>query len=709
MKTKHSRLTPGGLTRVIAGLILLTQTAMAQQWTANTLPPGLIGWWQAEGNYLDTVGGNNLSPDGGVTFAPGRFGQAFHFDGITGSAYCTGAAALNGWTQFTLEAWINLDITNDVPNGSAGRGIISRVGNAANNGMNNYGYQFGTFDNSTGLFCQFNANGQAWPSYQTTGLFPQPLVTGVWYHVAATYDHNATVLYFNGSPLVTNVVGPVTIATSTSSFRISKDDNGNVPFPGRIDDVRIYNRALTAAEIAYLYTGPWPSYGAQIFPVVTNDTAPFGDSVACAGTNYLVGIQGDITTSDNYAITAQLFGPAGTPVGARISPVPGHTGGTPLVASSGTNFLMAWPDDYLGGSNSSISAQLVTPSGGLIGGMIAITTNSAQNKVRLVYGAGEYLAIWNDFSSGVNWAIYGQLVSASGALLGGNFLICPPANGQDEKGSFAAFDGTNFLVVLQYNSTAGGDHNVTSGVFVSPSGAVGTLFAIGQTISPNRNFASVLFNGTNYLVLWNFDSETNGAGNPVWNIYGRFVTPTGTFPGNEFPIVTNGNPLYPSAAFDGANYLMSWNVNFPATNSNVQFQFLNAGGQPMGPPFVPFPAQGSEVPMLTLPIYDGRQFVSVTTLSADGGTPTNNEGNYGAYIPASTAPPQFGPGSFYGNQQFLLSLAGTPGINYAIQMATNLAAPNWTALATNSPTNGPFTFTDTAATNGARFYRAVKR
>src|SRR5208283_5195941 len=36
----------------------------------------------------------------------------------------------------------------------------------------------------------------------------------------------------------------------------SKDDNLNCPFAGRIDDARIYQRALSAAEIAYLYAGP---------------------------------------------------------------------------------------------------------------------------------------------------------------------------------------------------------------------------------------------------------------------------------------------------------------------------------------------------------------------------------------------------------------------------------------------------------------------
>ena len=90
--------------------------------------------------------------------------------------------------------------------------------------------------------------------------------------------------------------------------------------------------------------------------------------------------------------------------------------------------------------------------------------------------------------------------------------------------------------------------------------------------------------------------------------------------------------------------------------------------------------------------------------------PTNNAGIYGVFILASTAPPIFTPGAAYASQHFSASLAGTPGINYAIQMATNLIAPSWTALVTNSPTNSTFTFTftDTSATNRSRFYRAAK-
>jgi len=438
-----------------------------------------------------------------------------------------------------------------------------------------------------------------------------------------------------------------------------------------------------------------PLHGGQVFPIVTNDTMAMGFSVACAGTNYLAGIKGDFVTNSEFQITAQLFNPAGTPIGGRINPVPGHTEGNgnplcPFVASSGTNFLMVWPDDYLNGPYSSVSGQIISPSGGLVGGWFALTTNSQQGFTTpepVAYGGGEYLVVWDDYRNG-NVSIYGQLVSANGALVGSNILICAPFNGaQDEQSATVAFDGTNFLVTW-FNVIAVNSQNITYGAFVSLSGTVGTPFAIGQTISAERNPLYTVFNGTNYFVVWNFSSGTEGS------IYGRFVTPSGSFIGGEFAVETNVNKPLPVLAFDGADYLFC---------SGVQCQFLNPSGQPVGPQFTPFSAQGNETPMSTTAIYDGKQFVSVATLGSE-----TNAGVYGAFIPASTTPPQFGHGASYSNRQFSLSLTGTPGISYAIEMATNLVPVRWASLVTNSPTNGTFSFTDTSATNRSRFYRAVK-
>jgi len=257
VKTKHSRLNFSRLAEALAGLALLAQTATAQQWSTNTLPPGLISWWSADGNTLDVTGVNPASSSG-QTYVPGRFGQAFHFNGLNQSVAAPGSASLDQWTQFTLEAWMKLDQTEDVAGGAPGRMVINRVGNATDHANFNQGYQFGFWNNARSLVLAFNTNGQAWPGFYTEAVLPASLPTNVWLHYAATYDHNAVTLYLNGVPVKTNVIGAATVAHSSSAFRIGMDDNGNCPFPGSIDDVRVYNRALSKGEIAYLYQGPTP-------------------------------------------------------------------------------------------------------------------------------------------------------------------------------------------------------------------------------------------------------------------------------------------------------------------------------------------------------------------------------------------------------------------------------------------------------------------
>jgi hypothetical protein len=475
-----------------------------------------------------------------------------------------------------------------------------------------------------------------------------------------------------------------------------------------IMETRIQNLFLAFGLAVAFFFGQ--AQATTIFPIATNN-ADSSASMALDGTNYLVGIQGDYAgPSLGYYITAQMFGPTGALIGSRINPVPGHTTSgwplTPFTACSGSNYLMVWPDNYLAGSYSSISGQLISPSGGLIDGMIAITTNSQQGMCSVAYGGGKYLVVWNDFTTTPNGAVYGQLVSTAGALLGGSFVIGADVYGQGADDASAAFDGTNFLVGWTLNFS-GGSHNVTYGVFISPSGTMGTPFAIGQTASANLHGPPFLiFNGTNYLAVWNYQSAPGNPG--IVDIHGRFVTPSGTFPGNEFVIVTNARIA--GLAFDGANYLQCSSVNLGATNSNVQFQFLNSGSQPTGPQFTPFKPQGNEVPLVASLLYDGKRFVSAATLAAGGGfINTINVSIYGTFIPASTAPPQLAVAAPFANHQFSLTLAGTPGLNYAIQAATNLPGSNWMPLVTNSPTNGTFSFTDTSATNSSRFYRAVKQ
>ncbi len=179
--------------------------------TVNALPPscdptpaGLVSWWTGQSNANDSFGANNGTLVGGVTFTNGEVGQAFSFDGVSGTVDVPDSPGLELTSQITIEAWIKPLTTN------GDQSIIAKI--SASPKIN--GYQFALSGNKLGGI--FNSPGLTWPS--SSVLCPLPFVPGTWYHVAWTYDQSAMKLYFNGQPVATNVIGPQPIATSSADL-----------------------------------------------------------------------------------------------------------------------------------------------------------------------------------------------------------------------------------------------------------------------------------------------------------------------------------------------------------------------------------------------------------------------------------------------------------------------------------------------------------
>jgi hypothetical protein len=86
---------------------------------------------------------------------------------------------------------------------------------------------------------------------------PAALPVDTWSHVAATYDGATHRLYVNGAP-VASVSRTGKIGTSPKPLRIGGNSVFGEWFSGTIDEVRVYNRALTAAEVSADRTRPIP-------------------------------------------------------------------------------------------------------------------------------------------------------------------------------------------------------------------------------------------------------------------------------------------------------------------------------------------------------------------------------------------------------------------------------------------------------------------
>ena len=231
MNTKRSLLS---LSIAVAALMIL----------ATDTHGSLVAWWRAEGNAKDSAGGANGVLEN-VAFAPGRVGQAFQFNGTNASVRVPDSGNLDVTSNWTLAAWIYT--TNLGGHKGGGQGVVSKVGG----GGGNYGYQFGILDGTGAVFLQFNQAGGGWPSFSLqAGRVP----LRSWTFIAGTYNNNIMAIYVNGVLAGSKTVGPRNVANSSSNFRIGLDDNGNVDFSGRIDEVRVYNHALTSGEITRLFS-----------------------------------------------------------------------------------------------------------------------------------------------------------------------------------------------------------------------------------------------------------------------------------------------------------------------------------------------------------------------------------------------------------------------------------------------------------------------
>jgi hypothetical protein len=380
---------------------------------------------------------------------------------------------------------------------------------------------------------------------------------------------------------------------------------------------------------------------ATVFPIATNPAVVnFGGGVGFDGANYIVGF-----IAGTNVVNQRVSGTNGSLLGSQIV-VGSNPGFPPAIAGAfgKTNYLMTWSDNSVS-SGVDMFGQFVSKSGttnGLPRFPLLSTSDynsqgyAFQTVEALASDGTNFLVVWQDQNTA---NFYGQLVTPSGSLSGSEFLI----SSQSGNGNSAAvyFGKTNYLVVWQSNN-GGNNADQTYGEFVSRSGVPGGSFQIGQTASNDQNPLAIGFDGTNYMVAWNWD---NSSGN--WDIYGRLVSQTGAFPGGELQLVTDpGSQVLPALAFDGANYLMAWgDGSFNVSNPTVRFQFFNRSGSPANSEFTVFTAQGTNNPLFTFNglIFDGTRFVVAATL---GTVSTIGSGDvtgfpsgevFGAFIPSSTA------------------------------------------------------------------------
>jgi len=226
-----------------AGAVKQNSSA-AMQLSSSPLSNGLVDYWTFDGpditdKVYDKIGGDNgyVVNDATTTMKTlGKLGQALRFNGLGSGlgSHVALTSPLSLGTVNSLSVWVYWQGNDD----SVIVGGIS--------GNFNYMLYFGA-----GSFVNYGAGTTGVPNYVQASYGTLPL--GQWTHFVVTRNGGTVTFYKNGVPLVsdsqffTTPTNPVTIDT------IGSYNDGTHPTLGKIDDVRIYNRELTASEALQLY------------------------------------------------------------------------------------------------------------------------------------------------------------------------------------------------------------------------------------------------------------------------------------------------------------------------------------------------------------------------------------------------------------------------------------------------------------------------
>ena len=220
------------------------------------LDPSLLAYWKFDNNGLDETSHNNHATLSNAGYTSGRFGQSLDLAGRTAQSYAkvSSSASLNNMTdQLTVSAWVYPYVAPEKYHVVVSRqrdeyghpdqfflGFGPKTPSRGGNGEITYKWHLSTTTNVIGADCYEHA----------------PLV-GQWIHMVGTYDGSNIRLYVNGELICTRPIsGDIPVDANPITFGMEENDASRRMlsfFNGRIDEVKMFNRNLSASEIQSLY------------------------------------------------------------------------------------------------------------------------------------------------------------------------------------------------------------------------------------------------------------------------------------------------------------------------------------------------------------------------------------------------------------------------------------------------------------------------
>ena len=371
-------------------IALASVVSKPSQYNTN-LKSGLVGWWTMDGAdvvngvALDKSGNNNngnLINIATTTFyKPGKIGQAFNFDGVDDYVSIVSNPVSSFSNPISVCAWVLNNNPTINGTGDFDQTILKLYGDASNS------LRFFDSVTSRKLVFAYKSGGVNTSIISSSAVFIQ----NQWTHVCYTYNGTNKILYANGAT-VSSIAGPTYYSYGVGNYIGTMTSTGG-NWGGKVDDVRIYNRALSATEVRQLY-----NMGAATKQAVSPNVGP----TACT-TGLSCGLVGYWTfdgkdTANGVALDKSGNGRNGNLISIATSTF--YTKGVIGQAFNfdGTNDRVTTASDSVGTGVATVSAWVKPRSlGGAVSGRIidntkAMFTATSSNRVAFTSDGGTTVA-----------------------------------------------------------------------------------------------------------------------------------------------------------------------------------------------------------------------------------------------------------------------------------------------------------------------------
>ena len=275
---------------------------------------GLVARYSFDGTANANVGSAHGLATGSPAYPNGRDAAAIDFDGI--DDFVTLPRGIVSYPELTIAAWINWD----------GGGNWQRIFDFGNSGSESLFLTPKSGSNTLRFEIRNREEGYA--------LETAPLAIGQWVHLAITLGANTGRLYVNGVLADTETIPIDPTSFEPATNYLGKSQYADPLFNGRIDELLVFNWALTAAELAAVRNGRAPSFSG----------ASLSRPAAIAGQVYEQTLAGSASDPDSGPLT---FSKVSGPAWLTVSP-DGRVSGVPASADAGRNtFIVRVTDPTL--------------------------------------------------------------------------------------------------------------------------------------------------------------------------------------------------------------------------------------------------------------------------------------------------------------------------------------------------------------------------